>query len=141
LRYVAREYYIEKSEAVVKLESLQAGFHDKTGIIWTFVLKETGEALGYGGFFEISENRNEAEIGYGILKEYWGHGYVSDAVHELSRFGFETMQMQRIFGRVDPGNIPSARILEKLGYQNEGVLQADEYARGKSFDMTIWAKL
>ena len=141
LRYVAREYYTHKNEAVDKLKSLQAGYHEKTGIIWTFVLKRSGESLGYGGFFEISENRDNTEVGYGILKKYWGNGYVSEVVKELTRFGFDDMDIQRIFGRVDPENIPSARILEKLGYRNEGIIHADGFARGRHFDMTTWARV
>lgn len=140
LRFVARDYYTEKNEAVIKRQSLQAGFHENTGIIWTFILKETRASLGYGGYFDIAENRIEAEIGYGILKEFWGQGYVSEAVEEMTRFGFDEMHLQRVFGRVDPKNIPSAHILQKLGYQNEGVKVDDEFARGRFFDMTIWAR-
>jgi len=141
LRFVAREFYTDVSEAVAKLQSMKACFHDKTGIVWTFALKETGEPIGYGGFFDISDNRQESEIGYGILKKFWGQGYVSEAVKEISDFGFKMMNFERIFGRVDPRNIHSARILEKLDYLNEGVKENDEQARGQSFDMTIWAKV
>ena len=140
LRYVAREYYTDIKEAVVKLESLQAGFHDHTGLIWTFALRETDEPLGYGGFFDISENRTEAEIGDGILNAHWGKGYVFEAVKAMTNFGFSKMDLERIFGRIDPENIPSARILKKLGYQNEGVILGDEFARGQTFDMAIWAR-
>jgi RimJ/RimL family protein N-acetyltransferase len=141
LRYVPRAPYTKNEQAVEKIQGFQKGFRDKKGIWWTYVLKETGHSLGYGGLFNIEAEGTKAEIGYGILKEHWGRGYVGEAVKEMSRFGFEDLQLHRIFGLVDPANTPSARILEKLGYEKEGLLRHDEYARGQYFDMTVWGRV
>lgn len=141
LRYVPRAPYTEMIQAIEKIAGFHEGYRERRGVWWTFVLKETGDLLGYGGFFDIGAEETKAEIGYGILPEHWGQGYMSEAVAEMTRFGFEDMGLHRIIGRVAPANEPSARILARLGYEKEGVLRDDEFARGEFFDMTIWGKL
>ena len=101
----------------------------------------TQDLLGYGGLFDIAAAGTKAEIGYGIQQDHWGRGYMSEAVAEMTRFGFEDLQLHRIFGLIDPAHGASSRILEKLGFVNEGVLRHDQYARGQYFDMTVWGRV
>ena len=97
------------------------------------------EAIGYGGLFDIDAASSKAEIGYGLLQQFWGKGYVSEAVAEISRFGSNDFGLHRIYGQVDPENAPWARVLPKLSYVKEGCLRDDIFARGRFLDMDIFA--
>lgn len=141
LKYIARVPFTRLEQAEEKVHAFRGGFIDRNAVWWVFELKETGEVLGYGGLFEISQEDTKAEIGYGTVQKFWGQGYVGEAVAGMVRFGFEELKLHRIFGRVEDGNIPSARILQKLGFENEGLLRHDECAGGRYFNMNIWARL
>lgn len=141
LRFVPRDPYTDRLQAIEKIAGFHQGYRNRQGVWWTFTLKETGELLGYGGLFDIANEGTKAEIGYGILQKHWGQGYMSEAVAEMTRFGLEDLGLQRLFGRVDPANTASGLILAKLGYEKEGCLRCDMYARGEFFDMDVWGRV
>jgi len=114
---------------------------DKTAIWWAFYCLRSGKPFGYGGLFEIDLENKRAEIGYGLLKEFWGRGFASSIVEIITRYGFEELKLHRIYGLVDPDNMASLRVLEKNGYSNEGTMHDFFFARGKFFDMCMVAKI
>lgn len=138
LRYVPRDPYRNMDEALEKVAGFTKGFKEQKGIWWTYALKDTGQSIGYGGFFEVDAACSKAEIGYGTLSEYWGRGYAGEAVAEMARFGRSEMKLHRIYGQVDPANTASAKILLKLGFKKEGCLHHEEFARGQYFDLDVF---
>ncbi len=60
------------------------------------------------------------EVWYKILPEFWGVGYVTEALRELLNFGFTTLNLHRIEAGCAVGNIGSIRVLEKVGMTKEG---------------------
>ena len=141
LRYVPRTPYTKIEQAEEKLAECTTGFENHTAIWWAITLRDTGEKIGYGGFFGIDAESDKAEIGYGLLPGYWKQGFASEGVAEIVRFGFENLELHRIFGLVDPENTASARILQKLGFVKEGTLKDDAFGRGRYFDMTVYARI
>lgn len=92
-----------------------AGGWEKEPIIdreYVLVRKEDGEEIGDGSIQIIEEKT--AEIGWILLPEYRGKGYVTEMAQELLRFGFEDMQMERIIASCDSRNIASYRVMERL---------------------------
>lgn len=84
--------------------------------------KESDRAIGCVGIM-IGKNSNielpntEGEIGYWIGTPYWGKGLIREAVHELLRYAFEELQLQKIWCVYFDGNNNSKRVQEKCGFQ------------------------
>lgn len=92
-----------------------AGGWEKKPIIdreYVLVRKEDGAEIGDGSI-QIVEERT-AEIGWILLPEYRGKGYVTEMAQELLRFGFEDMQMEHIIASCDARNSASYRVMERL---------------------------
>ncbi len=89
---------------------------------WAVVLKETGQVIGSIGFVRINDENSEAEFGYVIGRSWWNKGIMTEALHELLRFGFSECGFCRITGRYDVRNTASGRVMEKCGLtlSNEG---------------------
>jgi RimJ/RimL family protein N-acetyltransferase len=83
-------------------------------MIW----KETGEVIGTAGLQPL-ENTNEIEVGYSIIKKYWGRGIGTEAARGWMEFGFLEKRLQRIVAVADLDNCASIRIMEKLGMKFE----------------------
>lgn len=64
---------------------------------------------------------HSAELGYFIGEPYWNKGIASVVVERILQFGWEELKLQRIFASVFAHNLASARILEKNGFQREGI--------------------
>jgi len=89
--------------------------------------------------FDINSENHKAEIGYGLLQQYWGQGIISEAVKKIVNFALNTMKLHRIYAYIDHENIPSIKIVEKLNFEREGILKDDDFARNRYFDMCVYA--
>ena len=67
--------------------------------------------------------RKSAEIGYWIGEPYWGNGIATKAVELVTKYGFDNLDLNRIFTGVFEYNIASMRVLEKNGYKKEGIFK------------------
>ena len=84
------------------------------------VLKESGEPIGTIGFYNYVNFHMRATIGYDLLREYWGNGYMTEAVNAMIDYGFKRLGLIRIEATVDPENKASVRVLERAGFELEG---------------------
>lgn len=79
---------------------------------YVLIRKEDGAQIGDGSIQIIAEKM--AEIGWILLPDYRGKGYVTEMAQELLRFGFEKMQMDTIIASCDSRNTASYRVMERL---------------------------
>jgi len=81
-----------------------------------------------------TERHHHAEIGYWIGRPYWGQGYATEAVQRLIQFGFEQMDLNRIFAGYFSENWASRRVMEKAGLSYEGLFRQHYYRWDQYFD-------
>ncbi len=141
LRYVPREALDDPQQGVEKVRVLTEAFDGHSAIWWAFRQESTGDFVGYGGLFEINREHHKAEVGYGFNPEFWGQGYASEAVRPIVDFGFENLGLHRIYGLIDPDNVASIRVLEKMGFDREGVLKGSAFARERYWDQCLYARV
>lgn len=111
--------------------------------LYYFVLvdKELDQVIGDMRFKIEHHDAGIAEFGYGLNPAMHGKGYMTEALREILRFGFEDMQMNRIHAVTYPENIGSIKVMEKCGMTHEGTLRQNEYVRGRLFDEMYFAIL
>jgi len=89
--------------------------HPELGL-WATIHKETGKFIGRCGLLPWTINdRLEVEIAYLIDKAYWGQGLGAEAAQGLLQYGFEHLKLSRLICLIDPDNIASQRVAEKIG--------------------------
>jgi RimJ/RimL family protein N-acetyltransferase len=82
--------------------------------LWAMTIKGSDRVIGYCGLIYLDDTP-EIEIAYGLAKAHWAKGYATEAARATLEFGFEKLKLERIVAVVNPENIPSQRVLEKLG--------------------------
>ncbi len=85
--------------------------------------KADGKLLGTCTLFNFHEACRRAEVGYGLGTYAWGRGYMLESLTTLLQYGFDVLNLHRVEADIDPRNQPSGRILERLGFQQEGLLR------------------
>ena len=75
-----------------------------------------------------------ANLGYWLAEPFEGNGYMSEAVAELVRWGFEAERMEKIEAAVFINNPASRRVLEKVGLICEGTIRKRIFKRGQWVD-------
>ena len=101
----------------------------------------TGNSVGFAGIVQLELDKQEGEIGYVVAPSARGRGVAGRAVDLLTRWGFETLRLQRIELRIDPANEPSTRIARHAGYRLEGTLRNLYFKEGLRSDVAVWSRL
>lgn len=76
------------------------------------------------GMIELRAAAPKAEVGYVLAREYWGNGYMSEALNKIVHVGFTDPDIHRIYAMCDTWNLSSRRILEKTGMRLEGIMKS-----------------
>jgi RimJ/RimL family protein N-acetyltransferase len=105
------------------------------------VLTSTGELVGDMVLHLLSQEHSTAEIGFIVHPDHQGHGYATEAARPLLKLAFEDVRVHRVIGRVEPRNVGSARVLEKLGMRHEAHLIENEFVKGEWQSELIYAML
>jgi ribosomal-protein-alanine N-acetyltransferase len=97
----------------------------ESNAIFELVLERTEDRAVIGScvFFHLSTQSRCAEIGYDLNPNYWGKGYMHEALTAFLHFGFTELNFNRIEADVHPDNINSAKSLTRLGFIKEGHLR------------------
>lgn len=107
---------------------------------FAFAITVSDVVIGSIGAFRCDNIHSQtAEMGYYIGEEHWGKGYGTSAVKQICRYVFEHTDIIRIFAEPFADNIGSCRILEKAGFQFEGILHSNAVKNGRILDMKMYA--
>ncbi len=107
---------------------------------FAFAVTVDGKAVGSVGIFRQSNiHRRTAELGYYIGEEYWGKGFMTEAVKQACDYVFAHSDILRIYAEPFAYNLASCRVLEKAGFQMEGTLRSNAVKKGKVLDMKMYA--
>jgi RimJ/RimL family protein N-acetyltransferase len=119
MRYTGNPLMQSVEEARASLLSRPIADYRKHGYgRWACVCKEDGRLIGFAGLKYLPE-LNEVDLGYRLLPAYWGKGLATEASVASLAYGFERLGLQRIIGLVEPANVASVRVLEKVGMRFE----------------------
>lgn len=84
---------------------------------------------------------SHAELGYWIGVQYWDNGYATEAAKAIVRYGFEHLQLNRIFAHHFKHNPASGSVLRKIGMKYEGCLRQHVLKWGKFVDLELYSIL
>ncbi len=89
--------------------------------LWAVVEKSGQAVIGYCGLSHFPDvgGQPEIEIGYRLARPYWGHGYATEAARAVRDYGFGPLSLCRLISMIDPGNVASIRVAEKIGMRYE----------------------
>jgi RimJ/RimL family protein N-acetyltransferase len=105
------------------------------------VLASTGKLIGDCLLILRSVDHGQGEIGYTLHPDHQGHGYATEASREMLRLAFNELGLHRVVGRLEPRNVPSGRVLERLGMRREAHLVENEWVKGEWQSEYVYALL
>lgn len=107
---------------------------------WCMLDKQREKVIGHVCFHALEDDT--AQLAYVLHPEYWGHGYIREALLPLLEVGFTQFGLRRITAMVAYENKRSAKVLETLGFRLEGICkEAMKLSDGIYHDMMLYAIL
>ncbi|RJE87427.1 N-acetyltransferase [Paenibacillus sp. 1011MAR3C5] len=140
-RFMNIDQFTDEAQAKEMIQFLNNLSEDDQAIRFTIIEKESGQIIGSGGYNFLDMEHAKAEIGYDLAKAYWGRGYATEAIGELLEYAFTTLMLNRIEAKVEPENVNSIKVLQKLNFTYEGTLRQYEKIKGMLKDISIYSKL
>ncbi len=114
-----------RDEAREELEWFLNGHprHPELGL-WATVLKEDGTFIGRSGLLPWTiDGREEVEVAYTIARPYWGRGLGTEIAQGIARYAFEALGLSRLICLIEPENVASQKVAEKIGMELDKKLE------------------
>lgn len=116
-------------------------YEQRKGLFWAIIEKYSGKFIGDFSYWEIDKKNSRAEIGYTLKPEYWGKGFMKEAMIQIINFGFDDLNLHSIEANINPSNENSRAILTKLGFVKEAYYKENYYFNGAYLDSEIYSLL
>lgn len=113
----------------------------RTSYTFCVTHKETEEFIGLIALMSGKANYRNAEVWFKTLPKYWNHGYTTEALGGLLRFGFTELNLHRIEAGCAVENAASIKVLEKAGLMRDGLKRKLIPIRGQWTDAYSYALL
>ncbi|UTY40440.1 GNAT family N-acetyltransferase [Allocoprobacillus halotolerans] len=128
-------YHIE--DAYVYIDDVLASDETK---LFAFAIEYKGHITGSIAVIRQDDiNRRSRKIGYYLGHDYWGQGIMSEAVKQIFQYVFKHSDIERIFAAPFDYNPASCRVLEKCGFEKEGILRKNGFKNGEFHDMIMYS--
>ena len=141
MRFMDTEGMKSISESENLITSIADSFRAGSSISWGIVEKSTDIFIGYFGFWRIDTKHCRGEIGYALHPDYWGKGYMQETATKLIEFGFKKLHLHSIEANVNPDNLPSIKLLEKIGFKKEAYFRENFLFNNEFKDSVIYSLL
>jgi ribosomal-protein-alanine N-acetyltransferase len=108
---------------------------------YAIALADTDELIGICNLRGFYEQNRRCELGYALGSAHWGRGFAFEALEALLGHAFSALDMNRIEADIDPRNDASARLLERLGFRQEGYMPERWFVHGEYADTAFYGLL
>ena len=99
-----------EEDAIYRLNFVLQGFKNKERYVFAITLKDSKELIGEIGL-HLDKTNNNAQLGYWIAEPFWGKGIATEATSEILKFGFEKLNLNKIYATHYPENKASGKVM------------------------------
>ncbi len=112
-----------------------------TAVQLVMVDKASARVFGACVLFKYDEGSSRAELGFAMVREFWGRGLMREALTVLISHAFEVRGVRRLEAEANPLNVASCRLLERLGFVSEGLMRQRYRVKGAIYDTRVFGLL
>lgn len=116
---------VDDSEIVAR--KAYADFILRTDIMMLGFEKNSGKLIVSTGLHRFDWDRRHFEIGYWVRTSESGKGYATETANALTRYAFKALNARKVLIHHAGGNDGSRRVIEKLGFEGEGILRGESF--------------
>lgn len=139
VRYTSLPVHETEADVQRLLDNIQQGFQD--GSLFQWGIEHGGRIVGTCTLAEIDRAHKRASLGFILGRAFWGRRITSQAVPHVVGFAFLQLRLHRLEADVDPRNTASISVLEKLGFQREGLMRERYFSAGEWQDGIMYGLL
>jgi len=107
-----------RAESHAMVDRIQASFESDGCGLWALERRDDGAFVGFTGLLRVGDGlpvSGEVEVGWRLTRSAWGQGLATEAARAALRYGFETGGLHDAMSMTAQINVPSRRVMERLG--------------------------
>lgn len=139
-KYLTWETHKNRIETKQYLESVLERYKKETSP-HAIVYKDVNKVIGCIDSKDYDAKNKSIEIGYVLNRNYWNQGIMTEALQAIIAYDYQTLDLERIEMKHYKENIASGRVMQKNGFQKEGILRKKEAKNGVLFDVVYYSLL
>ena len=141
MAYIGRPRATSRADAEALIDRMQRERQAGESLGWVVADGTTERMIGSIGLYRLKPEHDTAEVGYQLHPDHWGRGYMAEALEAVTRHALGPLGFHRIEAITDPRNAGSRRLLERCGYELEGITRESYVWEGMRFDSAIYGRL
>ncbi|TWI07976.1 RimJ/RimL family protein N-acetyltransferase [Lysobacter ruishenii] len=141
MRYWSFPAWTHVDQARERFEGALAGDDPSKLLCWAVADAERDRLIGGVTLFAIDPAQGRAEIGYALHSSQWGRGHARHALRAVLDHAFGALGLRRVEADIDPRNLASCRLVERLGFTREGLLRERWQVGGELQDTALYGLL
>ena len=141
MRYWSTPPWQRLQDAVARIERDCAALDDGSSLRLLLEPAEGGPIVGAVALLGFVEASRRAEVGYILARPAWGRGLIHEALRGLLDYAFDRLSLRRLEADIDPRNVRSASVVERLGFVREGLLRERWLVDGEVSDTALYGLL
>ena len=145
---VVQYYELEPFETIHQAQDLISSFtqwfQNDQAVRWAIIRKDDNELIGTCCFDTFHPKYQSVNVGYNVRSDQCGQGYATEAVQAIIGYAFKNGivgPVNRIQAITVPANVASEKVLEKLGFEKEGLMRQYGFWKGAFHDMNLFSLL
>lgn len=141
MRYWSYPAWTEMAQAQAKVADIARQRAQEPVLVWAVANRADDRLIGSIALFALNQAQGRAEIGYSLASAWHGRGLASEAVAAALGHAFDGLGLRRIEADIDPRNQASRRLVERLGFREEGLLRERWWVDGQAADTVLYGLL
>ena len=135
-KYIVRPIQKDIKEIRAFISEINTGINNNEMIDWVITLKESPNLIGSICFWNFSNNKTVAEIGYELDPAFQGKGIMSEALKKIIDFGFQEIELDAIEAYTHKNNNNSTKLLQKYNFKQDAEREDKENSDNIIFTLT-----
>ena len=141
MRYWSFPAWVELGQARVYLQRALDGMDSGEIFPWAIAERDSDLLIGALTLHSLHAEQLRAEVGYSLAPAFHGRGFAAEALRCGLAHAIDDLGLVRVEADIDPRNLPSARLLERLGFVREGLLRKRWRVNGEVCDTAFYGLL
>ena len=141
MRYWSFPAWTERAQARERVAGAMAGQDPERLLCWAVAGNADDRLIGGVTVFAIDRGQGRAEIGYSLGSAHWGRGLAQEAMALALDYAFDVLGLRRVEADIDPRNLASCRLAERMGFVREGLLRERWQVAGEVSDSAAYGLL
>lgn len=120
------------------IDKMNKGIDDNRWIIWAIEHKESNKVIGSISIWNLNSEENNGELGYGIIPDYQGQGLMKEALLNVVKYAFDTMNLEKLDAYTEENNHRSIKLLERCNFAEINRVDEKGYFNDRIYHMVVY---